>query len=90
MPNRPLTRRLLVVGAGAQVYEFVFDKERGKWVPWTETIESKKPSPEAEYSNIIVPTVRGIRAGAGGARGDLETWSKRWGCCAAAPCLLVC
>jgi len=42
---------------GAQVYDFVYDRDRGKWVPWMDTIESKKISPEAEYSNIIVSTV---------------------------------
>lgn len=41
----------------AQVYDFMFDKEHGKWVPWMETIESKKIAPEAEYSTIIVSTV---------------------------------
>lgn len=40
-----------------QVYDFVFDKERGKWVPWMDTIQSKKIAPEAEYSTIIVNTV---------------------------------
>lgn len=40
-----------------QVYDFVFDKDRGKWVLWMDTIESKKIAPEAEYSTIIVSTV---------------------------------
>jgi len=43
-----------------QVYDFVFDKERGKWVPWMDTIESKQIPVEAEYSNIIVSTVRPV------------------------------
>ncbi|KAF5833108.1 hypothetical protein DUNSADRAFT_10689 [Dunaliella salina] len=46
---------------GKMVYDFVYDKERGKWVPWMDTIESKKISPEAEYSTIIVSTVDTVR-----------------------------
>jgi len=46
---------------GKMVYDFVYDKERGKWVPWMDTIESKRIPPEAEYSTIIVSTVDTVR-----------------------------
>ena len=43
------------------VYDFVFDKSKSKWEFWLNTVESKPLDPEAEYSNIIVPTVDTIR-----------------------------
>ena len=41
-----------------QVYDFVFDKSRGKWIQWLDTMESgvRALDPEAEYTSIIVPT----------------------------------
>lgn len=67
-PARRLSLLLCMDGHGAvcitphqppmplQVYDFVFDKERGKWAAWMETLEHKALDPEAEYTNIIVPT----------------------------------
>lgn len=43
------------------VYDFVFDKEKGKWEFWLNMVESTTLDTEAEYSNIIVPTVDTIR-----------------------------
>ncbi|GFH32737.1 uncharacterized protein HaLaN_32005, partial [Haematococcus lacustris] len=50
---------------GKLVYDFLFDKDRGKWVPWLDSAAAAaSPSaldPEAEYSTIIVPTVDTVR-----------------------------
>jgi dynein heavy chain, axonemal len=43
------------------VYDYVFDKAKSNWQFWLSTIESKSLDPEAEYSNIVVPTVDTIR-----------------------------
>lgn len=43
------------------VYDFVFDKTKSKWEYWLQTIEPKPLHPDAEYSNIVVPTVDTIR-----------------------------
>lgn len=47
-----------------QVYDFMFDKERGKWVPWMEgggLGAHPELDPEAEFTTIIVPTVDTVR-----------------------------
>lgn len=59
------------------VYDFLFDKEKGKWEFWLNSIESKPLDPDAEYSNIIVPTVDTIR---------YEFLQPKHGCSAWAPC----
>ena len=43
------------------VYDYVFDKSKSGWQFWLSTIEAKPLDPEAEYSNIVVPTVDTIR-----------------------------
>jgi dynein heavy chain, axonemal len=43
------------------VYDFVFDRTKSKWEFWLQTIDSKPLDPDAEYSNIVVPTVDTIR-----------------------------
>lgn len=45
------------------VYEFVFDKKRNRWEFWLNTAgEQKPPDPQAEYTNIVIPTVDTIRS----------------------------
>lgn len=43
------------------VYDFMFDKSKSKWEYWLNTVESKPLDSDAEYSNIVVPTVDTIR-----------------------------
>lgn len=44
------------------VYEFVFDRNRNRWEFWLNTAgEQKPPPPDAEYTNIVVPTVDTVR-----------------------------
>ncbi len=51
----------------------MFDKTKGKWVPWMDTLEQKPLDSDAEYSNIIVPTVDTVRRGAArGVRGGIS------------------
>lgn len=59
------------------VYDYVFDKSKSNWQFWLITVESKPLDPEAEYSNIVVPTVDTIRC----ALSDLVT-----SCCARLIC----
>eukprot|EP00854_Cymbomonas_tetramitiformis_P002297 gene2297-3019_t len=46
---------------GRQVYDFTFDKGKGKWVPWVELIPDEPLSPELEYTKIIINTVDTMR-----------------------------
>jgi dynein heavy chain, axonemal len=43
------------------VYDFVFDKSKSSWQFWLSTVEPKPIDVDAEYSNIVVPTVDTIR-----------------------------
>ena len=43
------------------VYDFVFEKKKGKWVPWLDTVEKQVLDPEAEFTEIIVQTVDTVR-----------------------------
>lgn len=44
------------------VYEYVFDRKRNRWEFWLNTAgEQRVPSHDAEYTNIVVPTVDTIR-----------------------------
>lgn len=44
-----------------QVHDYVFDREKLKWVPWVSRLDNKPLDVEMEYSNIIVPTVDTLR-----------------------------
>ena len=46
---------------GKLVHDFMFDKDKSRWVPWLDTIDSKALDPDLEYTNIIVPTVDTVR-----------------------------
>lgn len=44
------------------VYDFVFDRKRNRWEFWLNTVgEQKAPPVDAEYTNIVIPTVDTIR-----------------------------
>jgi dynein heavy chain len=46
---------------GKTVYDFMFNKDRAKWAPWTDLMDDSPPSPEAEFVQIIVPTADTVR-----------------------------
>ena len=46
---------------GKTVYGFTFDQSKVKWVPWGDLLDPTPIAPEAEYTNIIVPTVDTVR-----------------------------
>ena len=43
------------------VYDYSFDQDRLKWVPWVDLLQNKALDVEAEYTSIIVPTVDTLR-----------------------------
>jgi dynein heavy chain len=43
------------------VYDYSFDRDKLKWVLWVDLLQNKAPDVEAEYTNIIVPTVDTLR-----------------------------
>ncbi|EFJ27757.1 hypothetical protein SELMODRAFT_94851 [Selaginella moellendorffii] len=46
---------------GKLVYDFVFNKDRAKWVPWTDLVDETPPSPEADFARIIVSTADTVK-----------------------------
>lgn len=57
----PPVRVTQVFPEGRQVYDFKFDEQKNKWVPWMDTIEVTPVDPEVDYLSIIVPTMDTIR-----------------------------
>ncbi len=43
------------------MYGFTFDKSKFKWVPWGDLLDPTPIPADAEYTNIIVPTVDTVR-----------------------------
>jgi dynein heavy chain len=48
-------------GKDASVYDYVFDKPSGKWAAWVKTAPEVPIPDNAQYTDIIVPTVDTIR-----------------------------
>ncbi|KAK9812825.1 hypothetical protein WJX72_004356 [[Myrmecia] bisecta] len=46
---------------GKSVYAFMFDKAKCKWVAWSDIMDATPLPPDAEYTQIIVPTVDTVR-----------------------------
>ena len=60
-PSVPITQ---LFPEGKLVYDYTFDKERAKWVPWLQTIDKSAMTldPEMAFANIIVPTADTVRS----------------------------
>ena len=69
------------------VYDFVFDKSKSTWQFWLSTTATKPIDPEAEYSNIVVPTVDTIRCAPG--QLSCEVWIQLVGLCCGLMLVLV-
>ena len=46
----------------ASLYEFFWDGEEKKWVPWSKMVPKYTHNPEAKFYEILVPTVDTVRA----------------------------
>ncbi len=44
------------------LYEFYFDSEKNKWVPWVSVVPQYTHIPEMKYNEILVPTVDTVRS----------------------------
>jgi len=44
-----------------QIYDFVWSRESGSWVPWMSTIPAYEPPKNAKFSELIVPTKDTVR-----------------------------
>ena len=43
------------------VYDFFFDVEQARWIPWIETQPEFRIDPKLTFNEIVVPTVDSIR-----------------------------
>ena len=57
-PNVKLTQ---LFPEARTVFDYKFDKGKGKWALWLDTVEKQTIDPESEYTEIIVQTVDTIR-----------------------------
>ena len=46
---------------GKDVFGYTFDKGKGKWQPWLDTVEAQQLSPDMEFTNILVQTTDTVR-----------------------------
>lgn len=63
-PSKPFTT-FLASGelpiTHATLYEYFFDLEQKKWVPWTKLVPKYKHAPEKKFNEILVPTLDTVR-----------------------------
>ena len=57
----PVVKVTQVFPEGKTVYGFTFDKSKFKWAAWGDLIDPTAIPADAEYTNIIVPTVDTVR-----------------------------
>ena len=55
-PNASAGPGQIPQGAGL-LYEYFFDVDESKWVPWTSMVADYVPPPDGKFSSIVVPTV---------------------------------
>ena len=61
------------------IYEYFFDSEQGKWVPWAQLIPKYIHEPDKKFNEILVPTIDTVRT----------TWLLGLQCKVRRPVLLV-
>ena len=61
------------------IFEYFFDAEKGKWVPWVQLIPKYIHEPDKKFNEILVPTVDTVRT----------TWLLGLQCTVRRPVLLV-
>ena len=44
------------------LYEYYFDSEKSKWIPWVNIVPAYVHDPEVKFNEILVPTVDTVRS----------------------------
>ena len=44
------------------LYEYYFDSEKSKWIPWIDVVPAYVHDPEVKFNEILVPTVDTVRS----------------------------